>query len=276
MSRYNTLQNLHTHTTYCEGFDDGIDSLDEMILAAYEQGFGGIGLSPHSARRGVPIPKELIKNYQSKVAELKIKYADRIDVFCGMECEKICNIDRTGFDYLLGAVHYLKCGEDLVEFDVSDIEVVKEIIRKHFGGDGMAYAKAYYSQLAELPQHGTFDIIAHIDLIAKFCEKEQLFDVASKEYQWAAIEAAEQLAGKIPYFEVNTGAISRGFRTTPYPDNFLLRELKRLGFGAVISSDCHNSRYLSYGFEEAEELLKECGFKEKYVLKKSGFVPFEL
>ena len=274
--KYNTLQNLHTHTTYCEGFDDGIDTLEEMILAAYHQGFGGIGLSPHSARKGVTIPKALIESYQSKVAELKIKYADKIDVFCGMECEKISHIDRAGFDYLLGAVHYLKCGDEFVVFDVSDIELVKEIIRKHFGGDGMAYAKAYYSQLAELSQHGTFDIIAHIDLIAKFCEKEQLFDVTSKEYQWTAIEAAEQLAGKIPYFEVNTGAVSRGFLTTPYPDRFLLRELKRLGFGAVITSDCHDSKYLSYGFEEAEELLKECGFKEQYVLTKNGFIPFEL
>lgn len=51
------------------------------------------------------------------------------------------------------------------------------------------------------------------------------------------MEAAEELAGKIPFFEVNTGAIARGYRKNPYPSDFLLQELRRLGFGAVISSE---------------------------------------
>ena len=40
----NTLQNLHTHTNYC----DGIDTPTEMIEAAIAKGFGGIGFSGHS------------------------------------------------------------------------------------------------------------------------------------------------------------------------------------------------------------------------------------
>ena len=76
--------------------------------------------------------------------------------------------------------------------------------------------------------------------------------------------------------EVNTGAISRGYRTTPYPDKFILKEMKRLGFGVVISSDCHDARMVDCYFAESEQLLKECGFKEQYVLKKEGFVPIEL
>jgi len=272
MNRHMKLQNLHTHSIYC----DGKDTIEEMIIAAYNQGLGGIGFSSHSVMKGCSMPKEKRETYQAEIANMKIKYADKIDVFCGMECEMRDNTDFPGFDYLLGAVHYLKCEDELVVFDVSEVEGVKKIIQRYFGGDGMAYAKKYYEELAQLPQCGTFDIIAHIDLVAKFSEKEQLFDVTSKEYQWAAIEAAEQLAGKIPYFEVNMGAIIRGYRTTPYPDIFLIRELKRLGFGAVISSDCHDSRYLSCGLQEAEELLKECGFEVKYALTKSGFVPVEL
>lgn len=41
---------------------------------------------------------------------------------------------------------------------------------------------------------------------------------------------------------------------------------------AVISSDCHNSAFLDCGYELSAELLRECGYKEHYVLTKQGFV----
>lgn len=266
------LQNLHTHTTYC----DGKDSVEEMIIAAYNMGFDSIGFSSHSFMKGCSLPESIIENYQSEIADLKVKYADKIDVFCGLECEMCGNTNLSGFDYLIGAVHYLKCGEELFTFDLGNVKDVKQMIERYFGGNGMAYAKAYYRDLAKLPQSGKFDIIAHFDLITKFNEKEQLFDENSKEYRWAAIEAAEQLAGEIPYFEVNTGAIAKRYRTSPYPATFLLQELKRLGFGAVISSDCHDSKKLACGLQEAEDLLKSCGFKERFILTKKGFIPVEI
>ena len=89
----------------------------------------------------------------------------------------------------------------------------------------------------------------------------------------AAIEAAEKLAGKIPFFEVNTGAIARRYRKRPYPSGFLLKELKHLGFGVVISSDCHDRKMLDCEFEFTNDLLKKCGFNEKYILTKKGFEP---
>lgn len=65
--------------------------------------------------------------------------------------------------------------------------------------------------------------------------------------------------------------MARGYRTTPYPDPFVVKELKRLGFGAVITSDCHDANQLDCGFEAAAQLLKDCGFTEKYILTKDGF-----
>ena len=100
-------------------------------------------------------------------------------------------------------------------------------------------------------------------LITKNIEIIPFFDMYSKEYINAAVEAMEALQGKIPFFEMNTGAISRGYRTTPYPTIPLLKELKRLGFGAIISSDCHDGTYLDHGFDTCREMLKEAGFGEK-------------
>ncbi len=98
-----------------------------------------------------------------------------------------------------------------------------------------------------------------------------LFDEQSKEYLGWSLEAMQALKGKIPFFEVNTGAIARGYRKTPYPTPTLLKEFKRQGFGAIITSDCHDGRLLDCGLEDAENLLRHCGFKEKYILTKEGF-----
>jgi hypothetical protein len=70
--------------------------------------------------------------------------------------------------------------------------------------------------------------------------------------------------------------MSRYGRGVPYPPLFLMKELRRLGFGAIISSDCHDNRYLDFGYETARELLAAAGFRERYILTKNGFKSVEL
>lgn len=268
------LQNLHTHTTYC----DGKDTPEEMIAAARRKGFESLGFSGHSYMYYSPghsMSLEGTETYKEEIAALKKKYAGEIEIFCGLEVDMYSEIDLSGYDYLIGSVHYLPIGSEKIGFDRSAAEV-SNVIQNCFGKDGMAYAREYYRNLAMLPEYGSFDIVAHFDLITKHSEKELFFDEDSKEYRRLAVEAAEALAGKIPFFEVNTGAIARGYRTTPYPTVYLMKELKRLGFGAIISSDCHDSAYLDCGFQQAAELLKESGFKERFILTKDGFVPAAL
>lgn len=270
----NCLQNLHTHTIY----DDGKNTPEELILVTCEKGFDSLGFSGHS-----PLPffldyamtAEGLEEYKKEIAALKQKYEGKIDVYCGLEFDIYSHTDLTGYDYVIGSVHCIPFENEVVEFDRS-AEATRSYITRYFGGDGMVYARAYYERLMRLPEYGKIDIIGHFDLVTKFCEQQQFFDMESKEYRSLVVETAEALVGEIPYFEVNTGAISRGYRTTPYPDMYLLKELKRLGFGVVITSDCHDSKDLDCGFLMATDMLRECGFKERFVLTKQGFVPVAL
>ena len=125
-------------------------------------------------------------------------------------------------------------------------------------------------------KYGKFDIIGHFDLITKHSDNRCFFDETSREYQKAAFEAAEALKKDIPFFEVNTGAIARGYKKEAYPSVALVRMLKELGFGAVITSDCHDRKMLDCSFDQATELLKECGFTEKYILTDNGFTAVSL
>lgn len=268
-------QCLHTHSILC----DGKDTLEEMVLAAIEKGFDSIGFSGHSFMdiyAEFSMSEEDVKVYKAEIARLQQVYGDRIKIFCGLEKDNYTTLSTEGYDYLIGSVHVMEHPEGLLFIDWT-AERTRENIEKVFGGDGIAYAKHYFKALADLPNHGGFDILGHFDLLTKFNEKEpDLFDTTDPAYRAAATEAAEALVGKVKYFEVNTGAISRGYRTTPYPDTYIIKEMKRLGFGAIISSDCHDRNFLDCGYEDAKRLLREAGFTEHYVLKEEGFVAIPL
>ena len=264
------LQNLHTHSVYC----DGKDTLEEMIQTCIQKGFTSLGFSGHSYMYfadHISMSLEGTEKYKEEVLMLKEKYKDSLSIFLGLEFEMFSEIDLSGYDYLIGSTHYMNINGEKVGFDRSADEV-RRIINTYYGGDGMKYARDFYANLARLPEYGDFDIIAHFDLITKHSENENFFDRNSNEYREYAIAAAEALAGKIPYFEVNTGAMARGYRTTPYPDPFILKELNRLGFKPIISSDCHQRDFVDYGFGQAAQLLKDNGFTEHYILTDKGFV----
>lgn len=267
-------QNLHTHTS----FSDGADTPEEIIATAIEKNFDSVGFSEHSYMNYSAFflkHGDKTQDYKKEILSLKEKYKNRIKIYLGLEVDMYSGPDMTGYDYLIGSMHYFKFQNEYVGFDRSQDEVAN-VIDQYFGGDGMKYVKAYYEGIARLPEYGRFDIIGHFDLITKHSDNCSFFDTSSKEYIKAAVEAAEALVGKIPLFEVNTGAVSRGYRKTPYPMKSIIKELKRLGFGAVITSDCHSKANLDCNFDEASALLKECGFKEKYILTDSGFTPVSL
>ena len=269
----NTLQNLHQHTTFC----DGNDTPEEIVLTAIEKGFGAIGFSGHCYMpyTSYSMTPERTVAYRKEVNRMKEKYGHLIDIFLGLEYDFCCPEKPEGYDYLIGSVHGLKVDGDDYEFD-GVAEHFHKMINEHFAGDGMAFAKEYYRQLAWLPDYAPVDIIGHFDLVTKHRDSVNLFDSDSKEYRYAAIEAAEALAGRVPLFEVNTGAMVRGLRNTPYPDPFIIKEMKRLGFGVVISADCHIRARMDAFFEESKELLRACGYTERHILTKEGFIPVPL
>ena len=263
-------QSLHTHTLYA----DGKNTPEELVLAAIAKGFDAIGFSEHSYLPDPLVPEQLtiedMARYKEEVAQLKEKYKGQIDVFCGLEYDFYSDVPTEGLDYMIGSVHYLDFDGEKVTFDW-DVPGTRNYVNRFFGGDFMAFAKTYFATVARLPERGNFDIIGHFDLLAKNNEKGKFWDAMSKEYLDMGFEAIHGLKGKIPLFEVNTGAISRGYRTAPYPQMEFLKEFKRLGFGAVITSDCHNKDFLDCAFADAAARLAQAGFDSKWILTEDGF-----
>ena len=109
--------------------------------------------------------------------------------------------------------------------------------------------------------------MGHFDLVTKNAERGVPFDEENPRYRAAFLAAIDALSETRPVFEINTGAMARGYRTSPYPSLTVLKELRKRGLHIMINSDCHDRRYLNFGFETARELAAAAGYTERAVIK---------
>ena len=130
--------------------------------------------------------------------------------------------------------------------------------------------------MGSLAEIGEVDIVGHFDLLTKFDEPECIYDVHSARYRDAARFAMERLvnAGKI--FEINTGAVSRGYRTTFYPSEDLLRDLFSLGGKICLSSDSHSVKTLGFQRDKAKACAVAAGFNVVWEWNGTDFEPVAL
>lgn len=88
---------------------------------------------------------------------------------------------------------------------------------------------------------------------------DRIFDDCAERYKKGYRNRLEKLgileAGDKPVFEINTGAISRGYRTTPYPSADQIAYIKSKGGVLILSSDSHAAGTICYGFEEFADLV---------------------
>ena len=246
------FSNFHTHSLYC----DGKDTPEDMVLEAIRLGCPALGFSGHAHMSfdDCCMSLEGTREYISTVSELKKRYADKIKIYLGVEQDYYADTPTSGYDYVIGAVHYLYVNGGYYPVDESKQSLLR-LAEEGYGGDIYALAEDYYETLGRVYDKTGCDIVAHFDLVTKFNQGNRLFDTSKPRYRRAALTALDRLTATPTAFEINTGAMARGYRTTPYPENFILSELKKRNSKILISSDCHSKERLLYGFEEAEKLI---------------------
>lgn len=243
-----TFANFHTHTEFC----DGRDAPEELVLEAIRLGCPEIGFSGHGYAAydtDCCMSPKGVQQYRSEVKRLREKYAGKIKIWLGLERDFFSPELSEDYDYVIGSVHYLYKDGKYLCVDMSRESFVA-MVEEHFGGDFYAAAESYYANVAEVYKKTGCDIIGHFDLITKFNEGGELFDTSSPRYRKAALEALEALAETPAVFELNTGAVAKGYRSASYPEDFIVRELLSRGKKLVLSSDCHAREKLLFGFEE--------------------------
>lgn len=264
--------NFHTHTLYC----DGKNTVEEMVSSAIEKKFTALGFSGHGALDGCydwSMTEEVEKEYFKSVNRAKAKYINQIEIYCGLEQDYFSNKPTITPDYIIGSVHRLNVKNVWLNVDTSAKEV-EIFLKEIFNGNFNLYAKEYFNLVSRIVDRTEADVIGHFDLITKY--SEILGFKLSDEYFEYAENAVKYLAKCNKPFEINTGAMARGFKSTPYPSQEILKMIRSNGASIMINSDCHDKNFIDYGFDVAEEIAKKIGFKTHAILSKDGIksIPF--
>ena len=262
--------NFHTHSVFC----DGNDTPAVMAAAAVQKGLTHLGFTGHSFLPFDPcgIPDEKLDAYHAGVLAERERYGDALRIFLGIEQDYFSGKRRDGYDYAIGSVHFIRCGEEHLCVDRS-AEETRRIIDTYFSGDPYAYAERYFALVGDVLRVTGGDIVGHFDLLRKFDEEGSVFDESHPRYRAAVAAALDRLAEDGAIFEINTGAIARGYRRTPYPSRRILEEIRARGCGIIINSDCHNAPDLDCAYGQAVELAKSAGFTHQLCFDGETFVP---
>lgn len=252
-------QNLHTHSQY----DDGKDAIDEIVQKAQERGFTILGFSGHGyyAKDDSSMTPEKTKQYIQDVRQAQQQAPNGLKIYLGIEEDSMAPIENVeDFDYVIGSVHYLEHNGKIYPIDYSQ-EQFDEMLKEGYQNDINALAKDYYLAIERQAQNPNIQIIGHLDLIAKYNEDQSYYCFDDPKILSYAKVAIEQLvkAGKI--FEMNSGAMARGYRNSPYPSIELLKLIYEANGKILINTDCHHKEYLDYGMQICLDLAKQIGFK---------------
>ena len=249
--------NYHTHTHFC----DGKNSPEEMVLQAISLGCPELGFSGHSY---LPFGESYCmsladtEKYKAEIRRLQEKYAGQIKILLGLEMDYFSNVPTEDYDYVIGSVHAVCKDGRYLDVDHTR-QIFMDDVKHYYGGDYYAYAEDYYALVADVYRKTGCQIVGHFDLITKFNEGDALFDTGHPRYKAAANNALDALLDAPVILEVNTGAISRGYRTAPYPAPDILSRWLKAGKKVHFSSDCHNACHLLFGYEAYEAYVKEAG-----------------
>ena len=290
--------NLHTHSIY----SDGKYTLEENIQAAIEKHMVSIGFSDHSftgCDTSYCMRQKHYSDYFNELARLKEKYSGTISIYSGLEldyysvmpanaismscpelspstrsCPQIItddaaltNLHQTfPYDYLLAAIHYIVKNGVCYPIDHS-AEQQRDCIQNAFGGDIFAMVQCYFDMFCEHVKRVKPTVVGHFDVLTKF----HVMPEDDERYLDIARSALKRIIRTCPYIEVNTGAIARGWRTTPYPAQNLWHVILEEGGEVVLGSDSHHKDNLTFYFDETVKLLKQAGFDHICMFNGSGF-----
>ncbi len=259
------FSNLHQHSV----FSDGKSTMEDVVQAAIRKNFVSLGFSDHSYTPCDESYCMLPAQYPAYFAEidrLRKKYAGQIELLTGLELDYFSKDDRSRYDYVIGSVHYLIFGDRVYALDHTR-EAQTACIQLECGGNVYDFCKRYYDLVVRHVTQNRPDIIGHFDVITKF----SVIYEEDPVYQHIAGEALDEAMKTTPLVEMNTGAIARGWKTKPYPHDFLLRRILQNGGEIILSSDSHHADTIDCHFAESLTILKNAGYDHIVQRRMDGF-----
>lgn len=241
------IANYHTHTKWCH---HGVGEIEDYVRYAYEAGMEEIAITEHVPHKynDNDYARMYLEEFEPYNAELDAvieKYAGKIRVIKGMECEYYPEEmgwyqtlrDDYGYEIMLLGQHMSGPGY---------------IRRDNFHAKPVSQIEAYVQEVQEGLATGMFDCFVHPDLILQDYNDNRWDDVC-ESVSHRLFEACQRF--KIPV-EINANGFRNGMR---YPDSKVFKISKEYDLEYMINSDAHaperlNDRYVFATHRFAEDL----------------------
>lgn len=289
--------NLHTHTQFC----DGKSSAEDMVISAINKNFTVLGFSSHSLYPLSPdfyiapdddwhIHPDQFQAYIAEIERLKIKYADKIQIFTGFEADYFedknvgsaipdINLYKSlNPDYLLGSVHFVNTPKGFYTVDHT-AQNIQENLKKLYTDektgkiDGKKAVCEYFEAERQMLKKGSFQILGHADLVRKRNGVLNFFNQEESWYKEQVKLTVDEIAKSNVIVEINVGALARGIKDMIYPAMPMLEMLNSKGIPVCVNSDCHNAPDLDSYYELGYEVARKAGYNELiYPVGKQNFV----
>lgn len=209
---------------------------------------------------GYAMPAEELPDYVSEVSGAAVLGADLgVEVLLGGEADLVLEgmgharelSEAWPFDVVLGSVHMI----DGWAFDDP------ERIEGYETWDLRELWERYFDDLIRAAKTGLADVIAHADLVKKFCMRP------SGPVEGLYEEAASAFAAAGVAVEVNTAGLRKPCREL-YPSAAFLGALRRAGVPVTVGSDAHSPADVGAGRDEAVASLREAGYRSALVFRR--------
>jgi histidinol-phosphatase (PHP family) len=187
--------------------------------------------------------------------ETDLKLGIEADYIAGREDRMGNLLEAHEWDYVVGSVHFL--GNHAVDID-DETDVWKHETTAE------RVWRRYFEALAQSALCGLYDIIAHPDLVKIWGSGRPL---PEKDLRFFYEPAVEAMLDADVAMEVSTAGLRKPVGEI-YPARALIEMAVDGGVPIALSSDAHRPEQLAYGYEQAVELLTDCGVKEIAVFER--------
>lgn len=275
------LTNYHSHCLYCDGRAD----MEAFVRFALSGGFSSYGFSSHAP---LPFPTswtmewDRMDDYLSEFHRLKAKYAERIELYVGLEIDYLDETSHPGIarfrdlplDYRIGSVHMLPTADgEVVDIDVP-VDTFCRLVDIRFGGDLDRVVHLYYERLLRMVELGGFDIVGHADKMHynASCYRRGLLD--EEWYDDLVRSYFQEIARHGYQVEVNTKSYLD--KHVLFPNVRYFSYLNRLGIRVQVNSDAHYPERINDGRREALQALHRAGYRSVMELHDGTWQPVPL
>ncbi|MCP5542398.1 MAG: histidinol-phosphatase [Akkermansiaceae bacterium] len=245
------LYESHCHTPLCK---HAYGEPDEYAAVALERGLKGITFTCHCPLPGgfsapVRMAPEQFDGYVAMIGETRDRFAGKLDVRLGLECDFYPGIEdwhrallaRAPFSHVLGSIHYQ----------------IPEYRALFHPGDTRLYQEVYFDHLARSAESGLFDTLAHPDLIKNESPREWDFE----SMRPVIARALDRIAATGVAMELNTSGVEKRIpEMNPSPS--MLSMMRERDIPVVIGADAHYARRVGDGYVTALRMLETAGYDE--------------